>query len=284
VLLLGFNVLDPIVNFMSTTLHWLTGYTHNFGWSLIILAVGIKALFWQLNVMQYTSMTKMQLTQSKLKPRLEQLKSKYKDDPQKLNTETMALYKELGVNPLSGCLPMLLPMPVFFSIWYAINANKPVFANTTWAWIGSPISAKFPLLFASSLAQTDHVLLLLYAASMYFSVRISSPALDPQQAQQQKIMSVISPLMIGYIGLRYAWPSAFLLYWLSYNVLQMAQQLFMVRTLRPKLEAEAAAAIAAPRVVKPVTPQAALADGTVDPPKKSGATRSSGRPRKSSRR
>jgi YidC/Oxa1 family membrane protein insertase len=64
---------------------------------------------------------------------------------------------------------------------------------------------------------------------MYFSVRFTSPATDPQQAQQQRIMAFISPAMIGYLGIKYAWPSALILYWLSFNVFTMGQQLYLIR-------------------------------------------------------
>jgi YidC/Oxa1 family membrane protein insertase len=258
--LLGLNLLDPIVHGLTALLTYITGITHNFGWSLIILAGLIKGVLWPLSTKQYESMVKNQSMMKELQPKLNALKAKYKDDPQTLNTETMALYKEQGFNPASGCLPALLPMPVLFSVWYAINAQKDLFASTGWGWVGSALSLKYPAFLATSLAQPDHLLLLLYAASMYVSIRISSPALDPQQAQTQRIMSIISPLMIAWFGLQYKWPSAFLLYWLSFNVFQMGQQLYLVRRFGPQLAAAAAAAgksAPAPAPAKNVTPKPA---------------------------
>jgi YidC/Oxa1 family membrane protein insertase len=240
--LLGTNLLDPIVNGLTVLLTYITGITHNFGWSLIILAGLIKLTLWPLTTKQYSSMIKNQAVMKELQPKLNALKAKHKDDPQTLNTETMALYKEVGFNPASGCLPALLPMPVLFSVWYAINAQKSLFASTDWGWVGSGLSHAYPAFLATSLAQPDHLLLLLYAASMYVSIKISSPALDPQQAQTQRIMSIISPLMIAWFGLQYKWPSAFLLYWLSFNLFQMGQQLYLVRRFKPELAAAAAAA------------------------------------------
>ena len=171
--MLGLNLLDPIVHGLTALLTYITGITHNFGWSLIILAGLIKGVLWPLSTKQYESMIKNQSMMKELQPKLNALKAKYKDDPQTLNTETMALYKEQGFNPASGCLPALLPMPVLFSVWYAINAQKDLFASTGWGWVGSALSLKYPAFLATSLAQPDHLLLLLYAASMYVSIRIS---------------------------------------------------------------------------------------------------------------
>jgi YidC/Oxa1 family membrane protein insertase len=259
--LLGLNLLDPIVNGIAALLTYITGITHNFGWSLIILAGLIKGVLWPLSTQQYTAMIKNQAVMKELQPKLNALKAKHKDDPQALNTETMALYKEVGFNPASGCLPALLPMPILFSVWYATNAQKDIFASTNWGWVGSGFSHQFPAVFATSLAQPDHLLLLLYAASMYVSIKISSPALDPQQAQTQRIMSIISPLMIAWFGLQYKWPSAFLLYWLSFNVFQMSQQFYLVRRYGPQKAAagageSAAATKAAPKPVAPIEKRA----------------------------
>jgi membrane protein insertase Oxa1/YidC/SpoIIIJ len=83
---------------------------------------------------------------------------------------------------------------------------------------------------AASLAHADLLLVLLYALSMYLSVRyVSVPATDPQQAQMQRNMALISPIMLGFFGWRYQWPSAMVLYWLWYNVLTMAQQFYLLR-------------------------------------------------------
>ena len=126
----------------------------------------------------------------------------------------------------------MLQLPILWSLYYAIYANRAEFAKTSWAWIGSPLShATAGKLLATSLQQPDYLLLALYVVSMYFSVRFSSPAVDPQQAQQQKIMAFISPVMIAFIG-RF-WPSALILYWLTFNVLTMAQQFYLMRGTRP---------------------------------------------------
>ena len=101
-------------------------------------------------------------------------------------------------------------------------------------WIGSPLSQRFPQIFASILAAPDMFLLALYVISMYFSVRFSSPpSPDPAQAQQQKIMAFMSPLIIAFVGNR--WPSALILYWLTSNVFSTSQQFYLMRVLKKKI-------------------------------------------------
>jgi membrane protein insertase Oxa1/YidC/SpoIIIJ len=105
-----------------------------------------------------------------------------------------------------------------------------MFENQHWLWIGSTISQAYPNVLAVSLAHSDVALLILYAVSMYLSVRFGSmPATDPQQAQTQRIMSFISPLMLGFFGWKYHWPSAMVLYWFSFNAFTMAQTFYMLR-------------------------------------------------------
>ncbi|MBC5802981.1 MAG: YidC/Oxa1 family membrane protein insertase, partial [Candidatus Eremiobacteraeota bacterium] len=226
-MLLAFvNVLQPIVDALHGVLGAIYGVVHNYGWTLIILALIVKGFFWPLNTMQYKSMLKTQ----QLQPRIKALQQKHKNDREKLNAETMALYKETGANPLAGCLPLLLQMPILFSLYAAINGDRALFASQKWLWIGSPMALGSPHhILAANLAMPDYVLLVLYIVSMYFSVRFTSPALDEQQAQQQRIMSFISPAMVGYMGFKFAWPSALIIYWLSFNVFTMAQQLYLMR-------------------------------------------------------
>lgn len=222
----NFNVLQPIVDLLHAVLASIYHVVGNYGWSLILLALIVKAIFWPLNTMQYKSMLKTQQVQ----PQIKALQQKYKNDKEKLNAETMALYKETGANPLASCLPLLLQMPILFSLYSAINGDRELFASQKWLWIGTPFSLTSPRhVLAANLAAPDYVLLVLYIVSMYFSVRFTSPALDEQQAQQQKIMAFVSPAMVGYMGFKFAWPSALIIYWLSFNVFTMAQQLYLMR-------------------------------------------------------
>jgi YidC/Oxa1 family membrane protein insertase len=232
-LLLATSWLDPFVNFLTAVVLTIDKPVKNLGTSLIILAALIRLVFWPLNTAQFKAFLKMQ----KIAPMLKRVQERYKDDKQKQQQETMALYKENGVNPLAGCWPMLVQYPVIISVYYVVLNHRALFENQNWMWIGSAFSKapSIPSLFgtpivAASLAHPDLFLILLYAASMYLSVRyVSQPATDPQQAQMQRTMAVISPVMLGFLGWRYHWPSAMVLYWFSYNVLTMGQQFYLLR-------------------------------------------------------
>jgi YidC/Oxa1 family membrane protein insertase len=278
-------LLDPIVAFLSTVLATLNQYTHNFGLSLIALAVLVKVVFWPLSAMQFKSIAKMQA----LQPQLKALQARLKGDPQKLQQEQMALYKTQNVNPFASCLPLLLQMPILWSIYYAIWHSCNDFAQTSFLWIGSSVAKMTPIvqhmndsctkghdqlavhLLATSLLLPDYFLLALYVVSMYFSVRFSSPALDESQAQQQRIMAFVSPVMIAFIGRQ--WPSALILYWLTFNVLSTAQQMYMMGRFKKPLPATALA----------VSTNGAVGDNRAEPAlerKASGGGGGSGRARR----
>jgi YidC/Oxa1 family membrane protein insertase len=224
---------DPIVNTIWTVVSAIDVPLKNYGWSMIVLAALIRLVFWPLNTAQFKAMLNMQ----KIAPMIKRLQAKYKDDAQRLQQETMALYKEHKVNPLAGCWPMAVQYPVIVSVYWVVLNHKNVFENQTWGWIGSGISQAFATLtlfgqpvVAQSLAHADLVLVVLYALSMYLSVRyVSMPATDPQQAQTQRIMAVVSPVMLGFFGWKYQWPSAMVLYWFAYNMFLMGQQFYLLR-------------------------------------------------------
>jgi len=282
---LAFNPIQPIVDLLHAVLTAIYGVVHNYGWSLILLASIVKLAFWPLNTMQFKAMLKTQ----QIAPRLKALQAKYKNDKEKLNQETMALYKETGANPLAGCAPILLQMPILISLYWAVISDKSMFASQSWLWIGSAVAKASPFhMLAANLAVPDYVLLACYVVSMYFSVRFTSPAVDPQQAQQQKIMAFVSPAMVGFLGVKYAWPSALIIYWLSFNVFTMAQQFYLIRkyhanpaAIGPHPDATPALGSAGTAVV----PKNALPAGTAPAPAGNGGGGSrAARRRRSSRR
>ena len=235
--ILATSWLDPLVNAMYQLVLWINLPIHNLGVSLIVLAVVLRIVFWPLNVKQFKSMMAMQ----KVAPQIKKLQEKYKNDPQKLQSETMALYKTAGANPLSGCLPMLVQYPFLIAVLWVVLNHKDVFENQNFLWIGSALANNAPKLFgiplvAPSLAHADLIFLLLYIASMYVIMRYGSmPATDPQQAQTQKMMAIMSPLMLGFFGFKWAWPSALVVYWFTSNLLQMGQQLYLLRRFHEPL-------------------------------------------------
>jgi YidC/Oxa1 family membrane protein insertase len=198
----------------------------SYGWALIALAFVVRVVLWPLSEIQFRSMAEMQ----KVQPLVKQLQAKYKGDPPALNTAMMALYKEHKVNPLAGCVPMLIQFPILIGLYWAIQGQIGQFTHEHWLWIGSWVSERWPTVFAQSLAVPDIALLVLYVISMYFTVRYGSPpSTDPQQAQTQKIMAFLSPAMIAFFGFKYRWASALYIYWLATNVFTVAQQFYMFR-------------------------------------------------------
>jgi len=240
------NPFDQLVFALHFLLVAINSVVHNYGWSIILLAALVKGALWPLSAMQLRSMSAMQ----KLAPQIQALKIKYKDkdaeSAKKLNLETMALYKEHNVNPFAGCLPALLPIPIMFAFWQVIMRDDKELIKASWLWIGSsghafsdvltqisffrPIvieSCQRPWLFGWNLFDLDFLLLGLYMISMFFTMRTAAPPMDEQQAQQQKMMAFLSPAMLGYFGWRNAWPSALILYWLTFNIFSMLQQMYL---------------------------------------------------------
>jgi YidC/Oxa1 family membrane protein insertase len=239
-LLLATSWLDPIVNGLTIIVGYINQFVppHNLGLSLVILALLFRIVFWPLNAQQFKSMMAMQ----KIAPKIKALQAKYKNDQQKLQQETMALYKSEGVNPLAGCLPLLIQYPFIISVLYMVLNHKPLYQNVHFLWIGSAISQSAPKIFghvpllAPNLATADAVLLVLYGLSMYISMRYGTmPATDPSQAQTQRLMSFMSPVLLFVFGFQYAWPSALVLYWLCSNIFQMLQQIYMLRRFHEPL-------------------------------------------------
>lgn len=224
--MLAFNPFEPLTAAMLGLLNAIHSMVPSYGLTMILLALFVRAGLWPLANQQFKSMAEMQ----KVQPLLKALQAKHKGNPQELQTATMALYKEHGVNPLAGCLPLLIQLPILLALFYAINSQLDKFRTEGFLWIGSGLSQQFPDIFATSLAALDIPLFLLYVVSMYISVRFGSPpSSDPQQAQTQKIMAVVSPAMIAYFGWKYKWASALIIYWLALNVFTLAQQMWMYR-------------------------------------------------------
>lgn len=226
-LFLATSWLDPIVRFMQMVVEAIHHVVPSWGWSLVVLALLIRVVFWPLNVKQFKSMIAMQ----KIAPQLKALQQKYsKSDPQRYQKETMELYKSAGANPLAGCWPMLIQYPFIISVYYMVTGHKELYAAAHFWWIGTPLSVAYPHVFASSLTGFDWPFLVLYAISMYVSVRFTTmPVTDPSQVGTQKIMQIASPLMIGFFAFKAHWPSAMIVYWFAYNVFTMAQQFYLLR-------------------------------------------------------
>jgi YidC/Oxa1 family membrane protein insertase len=225
-LVFAFNFFQPVTDAMLGLLNAIHSVIPSYGLDMLLLALVVRLALFPLAQQQFKSMAEMQ----KVQPLLKKLQVEYKGKPQELQAATMALYKEHGVNPLAGCFPMLIQLPILLGLFYAINSQLAEFKASHFLWMQDGVDKLTNGILAANLGEMDFVLLVLYIASMYLSVRYGSPpSSDPQQAQTQKIMAIVSPAMIAYFGWRYHWASALLIYWLALNVLTMAQQFFMYR-------------------------------------------------------
>jgi YidC/Oxa1 family membrane protein insertase len=195
------------------TLKFFNRYMHNYGWSIIILTILIRLLFFYPNHKSYKSMKEMQ----KLQPKVAKIREKYKDDKETMNKELMALYRTFKVNPLAGCLPMALQLPFFIALYnvlgYAIEMRHAPFIATLpfteIAWL-SDLSAKDPLLITP----------LVMGATMFIQQKMTPSPGDPTQAK----MMMFLPLIFTFLFLNFA--SGLVLYWLVNNVLSIIQQYY----------------------------------------------------------
>lgn len=218
--------IDGLGSLASLGLDYLYRLTHNYGWSMLLLALGVSILLLPLSMQALKSMQEAQA----LAPYIKRLQQKYKNDRHKLGEEQMKLYREHGVNPLGGCLPMLAQYPFLIAVYRAISLHNSAFQNASWLWIGSSVSHKFPQFLAANLLQGDHLLLLLYAVSMYFSMKLTpTVSMDPQQQRMMNTQALIMPAMLYFLGSSYHWSAAFVLYWFGFNVLSMLERWYVMR-------------------------------------------------------
>jgi len=210
-----------------------TGIPYTFGFAIILFTVTIRGITFPLNMQQIKSSKAMQ----ELQPQLKALQEKYKDNREELGMAQMNLYKDAGVNPLGGCLPMLIQMPIWISLYWALIQLSLEGALTEgFFWIpslGGPVAYReasfgwlypFPPSIGWGPALSYLILpVLLVVSQMYMQQMMTPPSTDPQQAQMQSMMKFM-PLMFGYFALIV--PAGLTLYWFVNNLLMMVQQYF----------------------------------------------------------
>ena len=215
----GWKFIRPIAKIIYQMLKFLQSYIGNYGWVIIVFSILIKILLYPLTRTSYISMKKM----SALQPKITELREKYKKDSQKLNKATMRLYKEEGVNPLGGCLPMLLQMPIFFAM-YPIFYQMIEFRGAKFIWWIKDLSVPDTVatLNLGFYEWNVNILMLIWVTTMYISNKLTMK--DPKQ----KLMVTLMPVMM-LVMLNNLFPSGMTLYWTVFNVLTTAQQLFIQR-------------------------------------------------------
>jgi YidC/Oxa1 family membrane protein insertase len=195
-------------------LFWLLSAIHgllgNWGWAIIVLTILIKAVFYPLSAKSYKSMAHMR----KMQPRLQALKERYGDDRQKLNQAMMELYKTEKINPLGGCLPIVVQIPVFIALYWVLLASVELRHAPFMLWIDD-LSTPDPWF----------ILPILMGATMIIQTRLNPVPPDPIQAKVMKIMPIAFSVFFFFF------PAGLVLYWLVNNILSIAQQWHINRLL-----------------------------------------------------
>jgi YidC/Oxa1 family membrane protein insertase len=201
---------------VAQPLHWLLSELHaltgNWGVAIILLVLGLKAALWKLTAAQFRSGAKMR----KLQPRVNALKERYGDDKMKMQQAMMELYKKEKVNPMSGCLPVLVTMPVFFGLYRVLMESVELRHSPFFGWIHD-LSAPDPFF----------VLPVLYVLVMLATQFLSPPAagMDPAQQKMMKVMPVLFGVMFFFF------PAGLVLYWVVNGATSLAQQWFITRSV-----------------------------------------------------
>jgi len=199
---------------LAKPLFWLLDKLHsvigNWGWAIVALVVLLKIAFYWLNASAYRSMAKMKA----VAPKVNELRERYKDKPQQMQQEMMRIYREEKVNPLGGCLPIFVQMPFFIALYWVLLSSVEMRQAPWMLWI-------------SDLAQPDpwFILPVLMTASSLFQVWLNPAPTDPMQAKLMWAM----PLIFGFMF--FFFPAGLVLYWLTNNILSIAQQWYINKQL-----------------------------------------------------
>lgn len=184
------------------------GYIGNWGWAIIFTTFIIKAIFYKLSEASYRSMARMKL----LQPKLASLKDRYGDDRAKMGQATMELYKKEKVNPLGGCLPMIIQIPVFIALYWALLESVELRQAPFMFWI-KDLSIRDPFF----------ILPVIMAATMYFQQKLNPAPVDPIQAKVFQFLPLIFGVFFAFF------PAGLVLYWVVNNILSIAQQYYITR-------------------------------------------------------
>ena len=199
-----------ISSILFSVLKWVNHWVNNWGFSIIIVTVLIKLAFFQLSASSYRSMANMR----KLQPKLEALKARFGDDKAKFSQETMKLYREEKVNPLGGCLPILIQIPVFIALYWVLLESVELRQAPFIFWI-QDLSAKDPY----------HILPIIMGITMLIQQKLNPAPQDPVQAKMMMLLPVV------FTFLFISFPAGLVLYWIVNNTLSIVQQWFITRQI-----------------------------------------------------
>jgi YidC/Oxa1 family membrane protein insertase len=205
----SYSLFATLAGWLYAVLAWLHGFIGNWGWSIIGLVVLIKLVLLPLANAQYKSMAKMR----RLQPKLAQLKERHGEDRQKFQMAMMELYRKEKVNPMGGCLPLLVQMPIFLALYWMLSESVEL-RHAPWiGWIHD-LTARDPYF----------VLPAINAAVMFLTQKLTPTAgMDPTQAKMMQLMPLIFAVMFAFF------PSGLVLYWVTNGLLTLAQQYYFLR-------------------------------------------------------
>lgn len=223
----GYQLLDFLVG--------LTGHNPSFSYAIaaFLLALLVRSVVFKLATKQIMSGRRM----SQLMPLVKEIKDAHPDDPATVNTKTMALYKEYGVNPFAGCGPAVVQMPLFYAIYSCMLSYQFEFEKGTFLWINPATSKATNGFVAPNLGHQDTILVIIYGITMLITTLLT-PVSDPAQAKQQRLMGVMITVMFTAFMFMGAVPvvSGFVLYWIFTNILATTQSLVLYRRPLPPLQ------------------------------------------------
>ena len=199
-------------------LKWIHGVVGNWGWAIIILTIFIKLIFYPLNAKAGRSMAQMKI----LGPKMEKLKQLYGEDRQKLNQAMMELYKTEKINPLGGCLPIVVQIPVFIALYWVLLASIELRHAPWLGWI-QDLSAPDPYF----------ILPVIYAVSMFVQTKLNPQPADPVQAKVMLMMPIVFSVFFLFF------PAGLVLYWVVQNLLTILQQWYINKTIAAEAKAKA---------------------------------------------
>lgn len=208
------KILKALYDYVFTFVGWFgLNKAYTYGLAIILFTAIIRILLLPINIKQTKSQAKLQEVQ----PLMQEIQKKYKNDPQKQQAELSKLYKESGANPLGGCLPLLIQMPIFFAMYALIRQLLPELNNLT--------EKGFTFLVPDLTKTNNYVLAISSAVISYFSMAIMMPKNDNPQAKTANTTNMVMTVFSGFITLTV--PAALGVYWVSNSFFQLAQNLFM---------------------------------------------------------
>ena len=218
-------MLDPIVKGLTDVFNWIHSIdpVSNYGVDIIIFTVLMKLILLPFNIIQTKSTVKTQAIQ----PKLKELQKKYKNDPQKMSQAQMELYKSEGVNPFGGCLPLLIQMPVIFAVYYVFRAFPFEGSRFLGISLGVTLNKSDPIYIGVIYA-------VISGLTTYLSTWLLTPKDQEPNAMTSGSMNIIMSVFFGWIS--WTVSGGLALYWIVNNILQMAMQYFLNKSVANKLK------------------------------------------------